>query len=332
MVLKPETSQKIPLLLNKRAGSLYRKGLRKWLLRHSDIFSPVLTESAENAQRQAERLIREKVSIIAVAGGDGTLMNVAHVLLGTETALGILPSGSMNVFARELGIGSHRYDVALSAILGNERKEIDIFTLNGTPFLQLAGIGPDADIIRRITPKLKRQLGPASHIITALQTLKAPLPRLSITTDGGEILCGAQIILGNGNCYGGGAHLFHHAAYDDGKLDAAIIQRKHIGILMEVIFSMLQHGARADITPPGMEIRRFRRCVITTEETVSYQVDGDYIGKLHRGEELVVEKLKQKLTVCIPPDPTPNTPFEKLLTAPVVHALFHKIAEMRTGD
>lgn len=322
----------IPLLLNKRAGALYRSGLDKWLALHEDYFSPLRTKSTKDAQRHAERLVRAKVPIIAVAGGDGTLMNVAQVLMGTDTTLGILPSGSMNVFARELGIGSHRYDVALSAILGNERKEIDIFTLNGTPFLQLAGIGPDADIIRRITPQMKRRLGPASHIITALQTLKTPIPRLTITTDGGEILCGAQIILGNGNCYGGEAHLFHHAAYDDGKLDAAIIQRQHIGILMEVIFSMLQHGARADITPPGMEIRRFRRCVITAEGTVPYQVDGDYIGELHRGEELIVEKLKQKLTVCVPPTPAPNTPFEKLLTAPVVHALFHKIAELRTGD
>lgn len=322
----------IPLILNKRAGALYKGGLNKWLARHKDCFLPILTESAEEAQRQAEQLVKANEPIIAVAGGDGTLMNIAQVLMGTVTALGILPSGSMNVFARELGIGSHRYDVALSAILGGERKSIDIFTVNGKPFLQLAGVGPDANIIKHITPKLKRRLGPAAHVVTALQVLKAPLPRLTITTDGGEILCGAQIMLGNGACYGGEAHLFRNAAYDDGKLDAAIIQRKHIGILMEVLFSMLQHGARADVTPPGVEIRRFRRCVITAEGTVPYQLDGDYVGELHRGEELVVEKLDKKLTVCVPPTPAPNTPFEKLLTAPVVHALFHKIAEMRTDN
>lgn len=322
----------IPLLLNKRAGSLFRGGLKAWLSRNGDFFSPVLTDSAEDARRKADEFVRRDAPIIAVAGGDGTLMNVAQVLMGTQTALGILPSGSMNVFARELGIGSHRYDVALSALLGNVRKEIDIFTLNGKPFLQMAGIGPDADIIRRITPKMKRRLGPASHVVTALQTMKAPLPRLTITTDGGEMLCGAQIILGNGSCYGGEAHLFRHAAYDDGMLDAAIIQRQHIGILMEVIFSMLQNGAHADATPPGLEIRRFRRCVITAEGTVPYQVDGDYVGELHRGESLVVEKLEQKLLVCMPPTPAPNTPFEKLLSAPVVQTLFHKIAEMRTDN
>lgn len=322
----------IPLILNKRAGALYKGGLNKWLARHEDCFSPILTESAEEAQRQAEQLLKAKEPLIAVAGGDGTLMNIAQVLIGTDTALGILPSGSMNVFARELGLGSHRYDVALSALLEGERKEIDIFTINNKPFLQLAGIGPDANIIKHISPNLKRRLGPAAHVVTALQVLKAPLPRLTITTDGGEILCGAQIMLGNGACYGGEAHLFRNAAYDDGKLDAAIIQRKHIGILMEVLFSMLQHGARADVTPPGVEIRRFRRCVITAEGTVPYQLDGDYVGELHRGEELVVQKLDKKLTVCVPPTPAPNTPFEKLLTAPVVHALFHKIAEMRTDN
>lgn len=322
----------VPLLINKRAGALYKSGLKAWLSRHGSSFRIILTDNAEDAQKQAEQLIRRKEPIIAVAGGDGTLMNIAQVIMGTDTALGILPSGSMNVFARELGIGSHRYDVALSAIREGERKEIDIFTVNGRPFLQLAGFGPDANIIKHITPKLKRRLGPAAHVVTALQVLKEKLPRLTITTDGGEILCGAQMMLGNGACYGGDAHLFRHAAYDDGKLDAAIIQRKHIGILMEVLFSMLQHGARADVTPPGVEIRRFRRCVITAEGTVPYQLDGDYVGELHRGEELIVEKLDKKLTVCVPPRPAPNTPFEKLLTAPVVHALFHKIAEMRTDN
>lgn len=322
----------IPLILNKRAGGLYKRGLKKWLARHKDCFFPILTERAAEAQRQVEQLVKANEPIIAVAGGDGTLMNIAQVLMETDTALGILPSGSMNVFARELGIGSHRYDVALSAILNGERKSIDIFTVNGKPFLQLAGFGPDANIIKHITPKLKRRLGPAAHVVTALQVLKETLPRLTITTDGGEILCGAQIMLGNSACYDGDAHLFRNAVYDDGKLDAAIIQRKHIGILMEVLFSMLQHGARADVTPPGVEIRRFRRCVITAEGTVPYQLDGDFVGELHRGEELIVEKLDKKLTVCVPPTPAPNTPFDKLLTAPVVHAIFHKIAEIRTDN
>lgn len=322
----------VPLLINKRAGALYKRGLKAWLSHHGSNFRIILTDNAEDARKQTEHLIQSKESIIAVAGGDGTLMNIAQVLMGTDTALGILPSGSMNVFARELGIGSHRYDVALSAIREGERKEIDIFAVNGRPFLQLAGFGPDANIIKLITPKLKQRLGPAAHVVTALQVLKETLPRLTITTDGGEILCGAQMMLGNGACYGGEAHLFRNAVYDDGKLDAAIIQRKHIGILMEVLFSMLQHGACADVTPPGVEIRRFRRCVITAEGTVPYQLDGDYAGELHRGEEFIVEKLDKKLTVCVPPRPAPNTPFEKLLTAPVVHALFHKIAEMRTDN
>lgn len=322
----------IPLLLNNRAGTLYKSGLKKWLSRHSDAFDILLTASAEEAKKLTEKLVKAHAPLLAVAGGDGTLMNISPVLLGTGTALAILPSGSMNVFARELGLGSHRYDVALSAIQTGGRKEIDIFTINGRPFLQLAGFGPDANIIKRITPKLKKHLGPASHVLTGLRVLHEPLPRLTITTDGGEILCGAQIMLGNGACYGGEAHLFRNAAYDDGKLDAAIIQRKHIGILIEVIFSMLQHGARADMTPSGVEIRRFRRCVITAEGNVPYQLDGDYVGELRRGEEIIVEKSDKKLTVCVPPTPAPNTPFDKLLTAPLVHALFHKIAEMRTEN
>ena len=138
----------VPLLINPKAGSLFRSGLKAWLDEHRDDFTLVPTRSAEDLTERARELAEAGEPVIAAAGGDGTLMNAAQGLVGTNAALGILPCGTMNVFSRELGIGSRRFDVALDAIKNGARQEVDIFTVNDRPFLQMAGFGPDASIVK----------------------------------------------------------------------------------------------------------------------------------------------------------------------------------------
>lgn len=163
---------------------------------------------------------------MAAAGGDGTLMCAAQGLIGTKAALGILPCGTMNVFARELGIGSRCFDVALDAMQNGVSQPVDIFTINGKPFLQMAGFGMDARIIKLITPRLKRWLGAASHIVTALRVAMDRHPIITVTLPDGEEVYGTQVILGNGKRYGGEAHLHAEARYDDGMLDAVIMHQR----------------------------------------------------------------------------------------------------------
>ena len=94
----------IPLLLNPNAGSLFRSGLKSWLESHSQDFRFIHTESAQDLTEKAHALAVSGEPVVAVAGGDGTLMCAAQGLIGTPAALGVLPCGTMNVFARELGI------------------------------------------------------------------------------------------------------------------------------------------------------------------------------------------------------------------------------------
>ena len=103
---------RIPLLINPKAGSLFRSGFKKWLKNHRDEFRLVPTRSAADLTEKAAKLAAKGEAVVAAAGGDGTLMGAAAGLIGTGTALGIVPCGTMNVFSRELGIGSRRFDVA----------------------------------------------------------------------------------------------------------------------------------------------------------------------------------------------------------------------------
>ncbi len=317
----------IPLLLNPRAGSLFRSGLREWLRENERHFKLIETSSAEDLTARARALAEQGEPIVAAAGGDGTLMNAATGLIGTGAALGILPCGTMNVFARELGIGSRRFDIALDAMQNGLRQAVDIFAVNGNPFLQMAGFGLDARIVQLITPGLKRRLGAAAHIVTALKVATEHHPRITLTLDNGEQLDGLELILGNGKRYGGEGHLFANARYDDGLLDAALFQQEGPSILFEVLSCMMMRGATERNTCEMTQLRRFEHAIVSSEDSLSYQLDGDYAGTLRPGEEAVITRLPRQLLVCIPRTPVPVTLLGRFMAHPAVEALRARLFE-----
>lgn len=322
-------SKRIPLLINPRAGSLFRSGLKGWLDANRESFDVRSTRDAEDLTRQARELAEAGEPIVAAAGGDGTLMCAAQGLIGSHTAMGILPCGTMNVFARELGIGSRRFDIALEAMQNGLQQEVDIFTVNGKPFLQMAGFGLDARIVKLITPGMKRHLGAAAHLVTALRVAVESHPIITVRLPDGEELCGTQVILGNGKRYGGEGHLFAHARYDDGKLDAAIIHQESMPILFEVLSCMLQRGGTQRNTGECTQLRTFERCEITAEGRLDYQLDGDYAGTILPGQTARIEKLPRRLRICIPREPIPVTLAGRIMSHPMVEAWKSRIQQMR---
>lgn len=317
----------IPLLINPKAGSLFRSGLKGWLDDHRDSFHLIPTKSADDLTAKARELAESGEPIVAAAGGDGTLMNAATGLIGTKAALGILPCGTMNVFARELGIGSRRFDIALEAMQNGLRQAVDIFTVNGQPFLQMAGFGLDARIVHLITPGLKKRFGAAAHAITALKVAVEHHPTITVTLPNDEEVSGTQVILGNGKRYGGEGHLFANARYDDGKLDAAIIHQESMPILFEALSCMLLRGATKRNTSECTHLRTFSSCDITAEGKVDYQLDGDYAGTIHPGETAHIEKFPEPLYVCVPRDPTPVTPIGRFIAHPMISAWLERIKQ-----
>lgn len=315
----------VPLLINPKAGSLFRSGLKTWLKQHRQAFRLVTTEDAEDLTNKARTLAESGEPIVAAAGGDGTLMRAAQGLAGTETALGILPCGTMNVFARELGIGSRRFDTALAAIQGGRQLEVDIFAVNGRPFLQVAGFGPDARVIELITPELKKRIGAAAHVVTGLKVATESPPLITLTLPDGETLQGTQIIMGNGKRYGGEAHLFAEANYDDGRLDAAIIDQENMGILFEVLGFIVSKGATYANLSDFTKLCRIQSCTLTCAGNLPYHLDGDYVATLKPGEELRIERMPYKLKVCVPATPAPLNTIDRMLAHPIVTALRDRI-------
>ncbi len=315
------TTPPIPLLINPKAGSLFRSGLKGWLRHNAQHFQLVETESAEDLCTKARALAEAGEPIVAAAGGDGTLMRAACGLIGTGAALGILPCGTMNVFSRELGIGSRRFDTALAAMQSGRMEEVDIFTVNAQPFLQMASFGLDARIVQLVTPRLKQTLGAASHVVTAVQVLKERAPLITLHLPGGEQLVGTELILGNGMRYGGEARLFANARYDDGLLDAAIFNQESPAILIEILDNMLQLGATEHNTSDITKLRRFESATVTANADLAWQLDGDYAGTLPAGDTATIARLPERLRVCVPLEPVPTTPLARLMAHPTIEAL-----------
>lgn len=310
----------IPLLLNPLAGSLHRSGLKCWLDEHRAAFRLVPTSSADDLTEKARTLAETGEPIVVAAGGDGTLMCAAQGLVGTGTAMGILPCGTMNVFAREMGIGSRRFDIALEAIQNGKTQAVDIFTVNGKPFLQMAGFGPDARIVHLITPKMKQRFGAFSHVLTAVKVIMESHPLVTVKTPDGDEVSGIQVIFGNGKRYGGEAHLFANAKYDDGLLDAAVIHEESIPIFYEIVACMLQRGATQRNSGECTQIRACTSYELTADGKLDYQLDGTYAGTLMPGETAVIQKLDRPLHVCVPLDPAPLTAVGRLMASPMVEA------------
>src|SRR5438094_3332613 len=199
------------------------------------------TTSAGDAELMARRGVKEGFEKIVAAGGDGTINEVVNGLAGTNAALGLLPMGTMNVFANELGLPASNLDECWRVICSGRTRTIDLPNANGKYFVQLAGVGLDAQAVKETSLAFRRNFGPLSYIISAAQIASRPPPRLTIESADIVTPEGSFVLVGNGRLYGGPFPFFKRALIDDGLLDVLVFKRigylEIIRYLQEVIFS-----------------------------------------------------------------------------------------------
>lgn len=172
---------------------------------------------------QAETIAREAPERIVVAvGGDGTVNEVARGLLGTDKVMGIIPSGSGDGLALDLGI-SRNVGKALRVIESGETRTIDSAEIDGQPFFSTCGVGLDAIVSQRFADSDRRGL--ATYIHEALATWRNFKPEeYNIEIDGENVECKSAIVsVGNSKQWGNGAKITPSAVLDDGKLDVTVI-------------------------------------------------------------------------------------------------------------
>jgi diacylglycerol kinase (ATP) len=215
---------------------------------------------------------------------------VANGLAGTETALGVMPVGTMNVFSKELDIPAD-LEAAWRVIESGAVREIDLPTANGAHFIQLAGVGLDAQVVKETTWESKRRLGPLSYIISAAQIASRVPPLLRVDT-GSAVHEGSFVLIGNGRFYGSKLVLFPNARPDDGKLDVVVF--KNLGYLdIARYVGGVLIGHHTDL--PDVEYFQASELEVTSAETVPVELDGE----LHC-DTPVRFQTGARLRVCVP--------------------------------
>ena len=277
------------VILNPTARS---ERARRWQERVRSVCSDAVlcaTSHPGEAEKLARNAVREGFERIVAAGGDGTINEVVNGIAGSDAALGLLPIGTMNVFATELGLPSYDLNRCWEIIKAEHTRLIDLPSANGKHFVQLAGVGLDAQVVKETSLALKRNFGPLSYLFSAAQIAGRQPPRLLIESENAVTDEGSFILIGNGRRYGGPFPFFKHAMIDDGLLDVLVFKRlgylEIIKYLQNVIFT-------SDITLPEVEYFQTRRLRVSSEEEVPVEIDGELVGICPVEFELSEQRLK----------------------------------------
>ena len=211
----------------------------------------------------------EPASAASVAG----LLD-AHRLGLAMPVLGLMPVGTMNVFAFELGLPVRNLRQCWQAIVGGQTREVDLWMANELPLVQLGGVGLDAAIVAETTWDMKRKFGPLSYVVNAARLLSRPPPRLQVTVDG-QRLEGALALLGNGRHYGGVLKVFPGACQDDGLLDVLVLRKQTPGDMLGFLAALATGGIG---NFPGVWLGRGVAIDITSATPVPVELDGESAG------------------------------------------------------
>jgi diacylglycerol kinase (ATP) len=247
-----------------------------------------LTASAGDARTLAATAVKEGFETIVAAGGDGTLNEVLNgmgdVPTGFESSrLGILPLGTVNVFAREIGVGTKLADAWAVIKAGNETR-IDLpaveFAAQGKRekryFAQLAGAGLDARAIELVKWQVKKAVGPFAYVLAGMHALLGPPARITAAT--AEISHDAALVLiGNGRLYGGEFRLFPAADLRDGMLEVCVLPRCDWLTLARCGPALLLRGG---LPASATKLFRTEKLILTSHSPAPVQIDGELVGHL----------------------------------------------------
>ena len=237
------------------------------------------TVRAGDATRLAAQGVAQGHDVIVAAGGDGTVNEVVNGIGASGALLGVLPLGTVNVFARELRIPL-RLAAAWQVIEQGTTRSLDLaqaeFGGQRRWFVQLAGIGLDAHAVRSVSWELKKRIGPLSYVWAALKIMRRDHVELAVVADGGAVVQhGAAVFVGNGRFYGGPFRLFPSAQLDDGKLDVCIFESTHLLSVLRYSLGLLR-GAHPELR--GVIYFQAAEVTCRAASAVPFQLDGEDAG------------------------------------------------------
>jgi YegS/Rv2252/BmrU family lipid kinase len=234
------------------------------------------TKSAGEGEALARKAVKQQVNLVIAAGGDGTINEIIQGLAGSETALGVLPGGTVNVWARELGIPLDDTG-ARNVLVHGQTRRIDLGCVNGRYFLLMVGIGFDGVVTQAVEGKPLKRLGILGYTLAVLWfgpgyrgfPVVAQIDRYVVKTRA------LQIFVGNTQLYAGAVKFTWQAKCDDGLLDLCIVRKRNLWGRLVVAKDFILRRSRRRL---WVRYDTFRTLKIETPEPIPYQIDGEAGG------------------------------------------------------
>ena len=265
----------IAFIVNPISGTKAKNKIAKLIreLLDAEQFSPtvVVTEYAGHATQLAQQFALESYYAVVAVGGDGTVNEVANGLVGTDTALGIIPNGSGNGFARHLDI-STRMNRAVEMLNSSEPIRVDYGMVNDIKFFSTCGVGFDALVAVQFNEGKTRGL--KMYIQNTLQSLFNYKPETyHIISDGVDVTTEAFLItFANAGQWGYDANIAPKASVQDGLMDIAIVNKFPLSAAPKLALSLFTHNIDEN---SYMNTIRAKEVTLIREQAGPMHIDGD---------------------------------------------------------
>ncbi|MDQ0636238.1 diacylglycerol kinase (ATP) [Arthrobacter pascens] len=233
---------------------------------------------------QAKEALKQAADVVIAAGGDGTVRCVAEVLSGTPTPLGLVPLGTGNLLARNLGMDVTDVEGAIEGALAGWERKIDVVrAVRSDPdkeqfFLVMAGVGYDATIMADTNEDLKDKVGWLAYVDAGIRNLPGKPVKANIVIDGKAVVHRRvrSVMVGNCGKVQGGLEIFPDASVNDGLLDVVVLAPSGKLGWFSVVAGMIGKGRGKDTS---VEYFQGKTVEITLEHKEDYQLDGDHEGE-----------------------------------------------------
>jgi diacylglycerol kinase family enzyme len=252
------------------------------------------TTPEDPGRGQAAKAVKDGAELVFACGGDGTVMACVTALAGTDVAMAVLPAGTGNLLAANLGLAD---DIAtgVQVALDGGRRRIDVGVVGDKCFAVMAGMGFDAEMLAGTSERAKKRLGWVAYVGGAAKHLRDRPMRARIVLDGGAPMPRRPrtVIVGNVGRLQGGVRLLSEADPSDGKLDVAILSPNSLSHWAALAWGVVRRRKRV----PLMETYTARRVEIFSNRSQPRQLDGDLIEP---GRNLKVSIRHKALLLCVP--------------------------------
>ncbi|MDJ0458641.1 diacylglycerol kinase family protein [Arthrobacter sp. NQ7] len=246
------------------------------------------TTASTRGRQETARALAAGTDVVVAAGGDGTVRAVAEELLGTGVPMALLPTGTGNLLARNVGVNPAAWGAAISVVCQGNDKAMDVgwlevdrtgqgSYLERHPFMVMAGAGLDAATMQGASEKMKRRMGQAAYLYSGIRSLGRPMATTTVRVDGELVLTESShgVILGNCGLLTRDVSLMPDADPHDEMLNAVVLLPRKLSHWARLAWAV-RSGTHQ--STPFMPALQGSRIEMRTDSPQPVQVDGDVIG------------------------------------------------------